>query len=207
MEGRELATLDKELLVQILEHMSYREVLEWCTTNRRFRELCETDRTFYWNVIERKQREEGFAKIFVVEGGEDILIWVTLLQSGSEFELNVTRTQIQRILEIIQNKEEWIRPIRRGDGRLRTVNEVDLLFRFGRHVAWVEQYEVEITQGSSSMQIHIASSDFERIIRIALGIANLEITEDEKFVEEFVTRSGYYVLFCDGSVVVRYGDN
>ena len=205
MEGRELATLDKELLVQILEHMSYREVLEWCTTNRRFRELCETDRTFYWNVIERKQREEGFAKIFVVEGGEDILIWVTLLQSGSEFELNVTRTQIQRILEIIQNKEEWIRPIRRGDGRLRTVNEVDLLFRFGRHVAWVEQYEVEITQGSSSMQIHIASSDFERIIRIALGIANLEITEDEKFVEEFVTRSGYYVLLLDGSVVVRYG--
>ncbi len=204
MEGRELATLDKELLVQILEHMSYREVLEWCTTHPRFRELCDNDRTFYWNVIERKQREEGFAKIFVVEGGEDILIWVTLLQSGSEFELNVTRTQIQRILEIIQNEEDYLRPPGR-EGRLRTVNEVDLLFRFGRHVSLDEQHEVEITNNSGSMQIHLASSDFERIIRIALGIADLEITEDETFVEEFVNRDGYYVLLLDGSVVVRYG--
>ncbi len=196
MEGRELVTLDKELLVQILEHMSYREVLEWCTTNRRFRDLCETDRTFYWNVIERKQREEGFAKIYVVEGDDDILIWVTLLQLGYEFELNVTRLHIKQILEIIDDKQERER-------RLRTVNEVELLFGFGHHVALDEQYEVEITNDTMSMQMYLASSDFERIIRIALGIADLEITEDEKFVEEFVTRDGYYVLLLDGSVVVR----
>ena len=75
MEGRELATLDTELLVQILERMNYHEISRWCATNRRFRRLCERNRQVR-AIIEQKEREEGVAEIYLDKERADFLrLW------------------------------------------------------------------------------------------------------------------------------------
>ena len=65
MEGSALISLDKELLLQVVQKMKYTDVLKWCETHPRFRLLCQSDRLFYWNIIEKEKREEGLASIYV----------------------------------------------------------------------------------------------------------------------------------------------
>ena len=56
-----LTEMDAELLVTMIENMSYAEILDWCNTNRRFRGLCGDPRSIVGQHLRRKRREEVIA--------------------------------------------------------------------------------------------------------------------------------------------------
>ncbi len=62
----DLTDMDAEMLGEILEHMSYAEILDWCRLHPRFRTLCRDQTTFVGQLLKRKAKEEIVARVWYV---------------------------------------------------------------------------------------------------------------------------------------------
>lgn len=184
MEGRELATLDTELLVQILERMNYHEISTWCTTNRRFRRLCERNHQVR-AIIMQKEREEGVAEIFLdKERAAPLLrISVMMIQTATHFTLMMPKSTLLELLEVIERRDQ-------GLFREEAVHNISIAFFKGYLYEFKDQYVARITSGEIS--VTILASQFEHILRVALEM-------DEQGFDLDADVEGHVILFVDGS--------
>jgi len=59
-----LAETNVELLLEILENLSYREILRLCKSNEWFGQLCGNEELIYDGIMRKKLLEEGLAEIY-----------------------------------------------------------------------------------------------------------------------------------------------
>ncbi len=184
MEGRELATLDTELLVQILERMNYHEISRWCATNRRFRTLCERNLQVR-AIIEQKEGEEGVAEITLDKEELALLrIMVTMIQTGTDFTLLMTKRTLLELLDTIERRHYG------HFGKDLLPNNIRIAFFKGSRYKFKDQYLVLIIGGGVS--VTILASQFEQILRVALEM-------DEQGYDLDADVEGHIILFVDGS--------
>nr|QBK91698.1 MAG: hypothetical protein LCPAC304_00240 [Pithovirus LCPAC304] len=183
MEGRELATLDEELLVQILERMNYHEISRWCATNRRFRRLCERNHQVR-AIIEQKEGEEGVAQIYLDKEELALLkIMVMMIQTATHFTLMMPKSTLLELLEVIERRDQ-------GLFREEAVHNISIAFFKGYLYEFKDQYVARITSGEIS--VTILASQFEHILRVALEM-------DEQGFDLDADVEGHVILFVDGS--------
>ena len=194
MEGREFVTLDKELLLQTLQNMSLREVLRWCKTNQRFRDLCQFDPLFYDGILREKTREEGLAEISVDHITDGVYsIMASMVQDNVTFYLEMPKYEILELLEFIKLGEEGME-----SQSFTTIDGIRLDFEESTYdqygVFSYDQYMVDIhTKDRRGMIYFMIASDFKNILLITLEIA-------EKGFDFFSAEvEGHILLLLDGT--------
>ncbi len=183
MEGRELATLDEELLVQILERMNYHEISRWCTTNRRFRRLCERNLQIR-AIIEQKEREEGVAEIYLdTEELALLKIMVMMIQTYTHFTLMMPKSTLLELLEVIERRDQ-------GLFREEAVHNIRIAFFKGYRYEFKDQYAEQIA--GEGVSVTILAFQFEHLLRVALEM-------EEQGFDLDADVEGHIILFVDGS--------
>lgn len=181
MEGRDLVTMDKELLLQVVQNMRYGDVLRWCNSNPRFKNLCLKDPTFFEGVIQKKEIEEGFAKITLEAEDDMFIIMMYIIQDSIDIDLMMSKP---RVVELLGNLEDG------NNVTLITQNEITMdVSRVGMY-EYVDQYNIAF--GSGGMRYTMFVSEFIKILKIVLEMYEKGFDLDGEV-------EGHVVLMLDGT--------
>lgn len=186
MESSRFVTLDKELLLEVVQNLSYLEILRWCDSNPRFRGLCQNDPLFNEGVIRMKLLEEGLAQIYVDTKRGIYHIYLDMIQDKTSFSLYLT---IEDLSELLNRTRMWEKG--QPDFPTDLSFPTDLTFKF-----W--DFEPLYGRGQfiriedSNLKYIILATDLKNILLVASEMIEKGITLDAKV-------EGHVVLLLDGS--------
>ena len=105
----DLTTMDAEMLGEILEQLSYVEILDWCRLHPRFHGLCNDPTSGIGQLLERKEEEEVVARVWYQGNsiGGAILLKINFPQQYFEVSIQPQEATIYDLIHAINNGFEF----------------------------------------------------------------------------------------------------
>lgn len=114
-----LVSLDEELLIQMLNQMTYNEILTWCNVSSRFRELCSDPTSIVGMTLEKKKQDMVIAEFEIehVIANDEYGIYIKIPYSDIPLTFNPIVTipgpystpgEVAEMIDVIKNKTQSI---------------------------------------------------------------------------------------------------